>query len=170
MIAKNDIFKRIVRCEARLGSSFFTSQVSSHKNSWEVVYTTDHDNYEVYTSVRHPIERFRSYFAFWEGDKKWTMTFVKNYFANFKHSDNVHTQFQSFFDYGNTKYFEMVYLQNFLNIPKYKQNKVKVNLNWYNKCTQTPKEVVDFINIQTKKTYKEDIIWYNNLKKCEFPG
>ena len=170
MIAKNDIFKRIVRCEARLGSSFFTSQVMSGKNSWEVTYTTDFSNYEVYTSVRHPIERFRSYFGFWEGHKKWTMTFVENYFSNFKPSDNVHTQFQSSFDYGNTKYFEMLHLQNFLNIPKYKQNNVKVNLNWYNKCTQTPKEVVDFINIQTKKTYKEDIIWYNNLKKCEFPG
>ena len=170
MIAKNDIFKRIVRCEARLGSSFFTSQVRTFKNSWEVTYTTDYNNYEVYTSVRHPIERFRSYFGFCEGHKKWTMTFVENYFSNFKPGDDVHTQFQSSFDYGNTKYFEMLHLQNFLNIPKYKQNKVKVNLNWYNKCTQTPKEVVDFINIQTKKTYKEDIIWYNNLKKCECPG
>ena len=142
----------------------------SGKNSWEVTYTTDYSNYEVYTSVRHPIERFRSYFGFWEGHKKWTMTFVENYFSNFKPSNNVHTQFQSSFNYGNTKYFEMLHLQNFLNIPKYKQNNVKVNLNWYNKCTQTPKEVVDFINIQTKKTYKEDIIWYNNLTKCEFPG
>lgn len=182
----NESNKTVIICPPRCGSSRL-EEVSQHSKIWSPnhMYTLleyEEQGYTIYGSVRHPVERFKSWFNGFMLNPystnnehtdlstlpyEWTLDQLEDFVESFKismHYDS-HTMYQSYIWKSmatkNVTYFEMRYLDVLLQ----RRKKPIVLTNKWKYLVKTHKDLAMFIEDAATKIYKKDIEWYNNIHK-----
>jgi len=180
----NDEKKIAVTAWPRCGTEHLAFIPKRHAE-WKKTNRTFNDlhvqGYSFYGAVRHPVERFKSWFSAFIIDteenlehdyikdaRNWNLEDCKWFFRHFEvsmHYD-THTAFQKYL-YKNLhsptpiNYFDYKNIDWVCNIPNYKFN---TGLGWKSYIKNTDPKIVGYIEKKAQTIYDSDIKWYESLK------
>ena len=183
-ILANHDKKFVVMAWPRCGSEHLDFIPKRHPE-WKKTTRTFNDlhiqGYRFYGAVRHPLERFKSWFSAFVIDteqniehdyitnaKNWSIDDCKWFFRHFEvtmHYD-THTAFQRYL-YRNLHmpcpihYFDYKNIDYMCGIPEYD---FKIGSGWKKYVANTDPKVIGYIEKKAATIYNSDIKWYESLK------
>lgn len=188
MEAINYQTKTIVICPPRIASEHLENVAEQNINGWTNTFGSTineyaNQGYKILGAVRHPISRFKSWFngfilhdnrinnfhEYPSNPRKWTVLDVEDFFEHFvisMHYD-THTQYQKFIyknmNIDSIEFFDHRYLDS--SILKISKTPHTYNSNKKPFFYHADNKVEDLIIEYANWAYRDDIIWYENIKK-----
>lgn len=187
MEAVNYSTKTVIVCLPRIGSMFLERRINMTKTNWnyiggETLEELENNGYNILGIVRHPVPRFLSWFHDFVVVNKsrnmmhkpinalprnWTMSDIDDFADGFKTSMHydTHTQYQKYYwlnsGLNTVKYVELEKLNSLFGIDR----AVKSIPKWEMFSASVKQDIIEYINHVATELYKEDIVWYNSIKK-----
>ena len=181
---KNDKLKIVILAWQRCGTGHLES-IARHSLNWNISHQSleriflDQKEYKLYGAVRHPYDRFLSFFSgFVLSTQKSNLHYISNpynwskqdaelffnRFANTMHYD-PHTAFQQYLFRNLNSPVEFNYIdhKDIDVICGGESYKHKTNPIWKQFSKSMDKEIIDYITTKSKELYASDIEWYKKL-------